>query len=205
VAGDLLYLPAAGHRVMPWANGGGSTAEVAIFPPGASVSARDFDWRISMARVEGDGPFSALPGFDRILTLMAGPGITLEAAGQGRFVLDRAYAKAEFPGDWAIAARLHGGPIDDLNVMTRRGRWLASIDILPVDGQVRIERRAVLILVGLEGAVSVEGRPLGPRDALLAPEGGEGWLSLAGNGILAAVTLVRVAADAPSRALFTHV
>ncbi len=181
---------------MPWANGGGTTAEVAIFPPGASIGARDFDWRISMARVEADGPFSALPGFDRILTLMAGPGVTLEAE-QRRFVLDHAYAKAAFPGDWAVEARLHGGPIDDLNVMTRRGRCWATVDIVSVGGTARVERRGTLVLVGLDGAVSVEGLPLGPRDALLAPEGGGGWLSLAGNGMLAAVTLERVARDAP--------
>ena len=50
---------------MPWKNGGGETAEIAVSPPGAALD--DFDWRLSMARVETDGPFSAFPGIDRTL------------------------------------------------------------------------------------------------------------------------------------------
>ncbi len=44
---------------MPWKNGGGETAEIAVFPPSADLS--EFGWRISMATVSSDGPFSAFP------------------------------------------------------------------------------------------------------------------------------------------------
>jgi environmental stress-induced protein Ves len=47
---------------MPWKNGGGETTEIAVFPDGAGLS--DFDWRVSMARVDGDGPFSSFPGIE---------------------------------------------------------------------------------------------------------------------------------------------
>ena len=55
----MRILRASDHRVMLWKNGGGSTTEIAVFPPGAGIGA--FDWRVSMASVVGDGAFSAFP------------------------------------------------------------------------------------------------------------------------------------------------
>ncbi len=52
------------YRRMPWKNGSGETAEIAIWPDGVALDA--FDWRISMARVAADGPFSAFAGVDRL-------------------------------------------------------------------------------------------------------------------------------------------
>ena len=150
----ITFLPAHGHRVMAWANGGGETAEVAIAPAGASIAARDFDWRISMARVAADGPFSALAGYDRHLTLIAGGGMTLDAAAYGRLVLDRPFASAAFAGEWPVEGRLHDGPIDDLNVMTRRGRTTATVQILGIDGDCRLDLdAATTVVVALAGAV----------------------------------------------------
>ena len=60
----------ADHAFSPWKNGGGTTAEIAIGPPGATLDA--FDWRISMARVASDGPFSSFPGVDRTLSIIDG-------------------------------------------------------------------------------------------------------------------------------------
>ena len=61
----MRILRAPDYRVMPWKNGGGTTTEVAVSPEGAGLD--HFDWRISMARVEQDGPFSTFPGIDRTL------------------------------------------------------------------------------------------------------------------------------------------
>ena len=52
--------------VVPWRNGGGVTRE--ILASGGSGS-DGFDWRISIADVSEPGPFSAFPGFDRVITL----------------------------------------------------------------------------------------------------------------------------------------
>lgn len=59
----------------PWKNGGGTTREVCAFPPGATLDG--FDWRLSMATVAKDGPFSAFPGIDRVLIVLAGGGLDL--------------------------------------------------------------------------------------------------------------------------------
>ena len=49
----------------PWANGGGTTRELATADDGA--------WRISLADIDRDGPFSSFPGRHRLLTVVDGP------------------------------------------------------------------------------------------------------------------------------------
>jgi environmental stress-induced protein Ves len=105
----------------PWKNGGGATTEIAVAPENASLD--DFDWRISMARVASDGPFSEFIGIDRSLAVVAGQGLALTIGDAAAVVLDRASTPIRFAGDTPTWARLLSGEITDLNVMTRRGRF----------------------------------------------------------------------------------
>lgn len=116
----MQILRADGYRRMPWKNGGGSTAEIAAAPEGAGLDA--FDWRISMATVAVDGPFSSFPGVDRTLSILQGAGLVLHGLGPQAVRLDGATEPFPFPADAAVSARLVDGPVIDLNVMTRRGR-----------------------------------------------------------------------------------
>ena len=114
---DWQFRPATGHRLMPWANGGGTTAEVAVYPAGSD----DWDWRLSIAAVEADGPFSSLPGIDRHILVAAGAGmaLTIDAT---IHELHTASAPLPFAGEATTTCRLLGGPISDLNLMVRRDR-----------------------------------------------------------------------------------
>ncbi len=114
----MRHIRAKSYRRQPWKNGGGETIEIAVSPAGAGID--DFDWRVSMARVEADGPFSAFPEIDRTLTILEGEGIELTLEGQPPVRIQG--EPHAFPGDVATQARLLDGPITDLNVMTRRGR-----------------------------------------------------------------------------------
>ncbi len=107
-------------RRMPWKNGGGETAEIAVSPSGAGLE--DFDWRVSMAKVAADGPFSVFADVDRTLAITSGAGMRLVIAGRPDIELSPASAPYGFPADLSTSATLVGGPIADLNVMTRRGR-----------------------------------------------------------------------------------
>ena len=119
----LAELPAT-----PWKNGGGTTREVAAWPPGASV--QDFDWRISVATIAADGPFSAFAGIDRVITLLSGAGVHLSSQdGSVNHQLNQALQPFAFSGDVALDCDLLGGPSQDFNVMTRRGRILANVSI----------------------------------------------------------------------------
>ena len=121
----MHILRAETYRRMRWKNGGGETAEIAVVPEGAGLE--DFGWRISMAKVEAGGPFSAFPEVDRTLSILEGEGIVLDIEGRKPVTLTGASAPYSFAADAATNAELLGGPITDLNVMTRRGRYVHRV------------------------------------------------------------------------------
>lgn len=122
----------ADHRRMQWKNGGGETVEVFVHPQGASLS--DFGWRVSMATVASDGPFSVFPGIDRTLAVLSGDGMALSIDGFGDRLLTPTSEPLAFLADAPTAARLTGGPITDLNVMTRRGHFGHTLSRHTADG-----------------------------------------------------------------------
>ncbi len=115
-----LLIPFASLEPSPWKNGGGSTTEIAVAPPGASLD--KFDWRISLATIAHGGPFSLFPGVDRTLALVDGPGVILDISNDGRFILSQDDPIVEFSGDCEVTSTLTDGPTTDFNVMTRRHR-----------------------------------------------------------------------------------
>lgn len=117
---------------MPWKNGGGETREIAIFPPAASLDT--LDWRVSMAVVAQDGPFSSFPSIDRTLCVIEGKGMELDfGAGGGTQSVTPTTAPFEFAADKPLHARLIEGAITDLNVMTHRERYRQSVRRLPLE------------------------------------------------------------------------
>lgn len=120
-------VPPADYVRMPWKNGGGATAEILAHPAGATLA--DFDWRLSVAEVAADGPFSRFPGVDRILTLLSGGGVRL--VGEARSTeLRAAYDPHAFSGDDDIRCALIAGPVRDLNLMLRRGRARGNVVVV---------------------------------------------------------------------------
>lgn len=153
---------------MPWKNGGGSTTEIAIGPAGASLDA--FDWRISMAQVASDGPFSVFDGIDRTLAVIQGGGMELTIGDRPAVTLGRDSAPLSFPGDTPTTARLMDGEITDLNVMTRRGRFGHRVVRVtqPMDCQFGGDDIAIVLSLGTTDVnVSGEHATLENADALL--------------------------------------
>jgi environmental stress-induced protein Ves len=77
--------------------------ELAISPENANLS--DFLWRVSIAEVEADGPFSLFSGCDRIIMLVEGTGMTLEAGAFGSIALVEPLQAKSFSGDWPVIVR----------------------------------------------------------------------------------------------------
>ncbi|MCF3948852.1 HutD family protein [Acidiphilium sp. AL] len=113
------------YRCMPWKNGGGETAEIDIFPPESGIDA--FDWRVSMAHVTADGAFSQFTGIDRTLSILEGKGIRLAVSDQAGIDITPDSLPYSFPADVPTVAQLIDGPVIDLNVMTRRGRFVHRV------------------------------------------------------------------------------
>ena len=164
----MQILRSSSHRIMPWKNGGGSTTEVAVAPAGAGLD--DFDWRISMAVVATDGPFSAFHGVDRTLAVLDGAGLVLHGLGERPQGLVRETAPLAFPADAAVSATLTDGPITDLNVMTRRGRFRNRVRRLDHAAEFTLADAAIVLLLAetpcratVGGSEAVR---LGRRDAL---------------------------------------
>ena len=121
----LRRITPADHLLMPWKNGLGVTREIAIDPPGASMSDAGFRWRLSIATVDQSGPFSSFPGIDRTIMVIEGKGMELTVAGQAPRRLDHCFLPFSFPGDAATECKLIEGPIRDFNLMVNR-RILSS-------------------------------------------------------------------------------
>lgn len=160
----MRIIRAADCLVMPWKNGGGTTTEIAVAPEGASLD--DFDWRISMAHVGQDGPFSSFPGIDRTLSVLTGTGITLAFGDGERVRLDATSAPYPFAADRAVEGLLVNGPIDDLNVMSRRGRWQHRVERVSGAGSLNASE-GLLVLVARKGDWLVNGAALPAGDSAI--------------------------------------
>lgn len=195
--GAVRVLRAAGRRAAPWSNGGGVTREVAVRPPGADWGT--FDWRVSLADVTRDGPYSPLPGIRRILTVVDGAGTELTVDGH-RHLLTGRHRPYAFPGGAPTEGRLLAGPIVNLNVMVREGRATATVELLDRPREVAARLDQDMLVVALEGPAEVRARDgaaavrLERFDAAWLP--GPGGAALRTKGIAALISLTAAPAGA---------
>lgn len=171
----IRFLPASARTAVPWKNGGGVTREIAAWPEGAGMD--DFAWRVSLAEVGADGPFSAFPDVDRTLTVVEGAGMDLTVGGEPQLVNTR-YVPRDFRGDVPTDCRLPAGPVVNLNVMWRRGAGSTAPTVAVVRGRLRL--CADTLVVALDGTAEVAGLTLRPYDAVQL--GGEGRCCTHGGG-----------------------
>lgn len=141
----------------PWKNGGGTTTEIAASPQGAGFD--DFDWRLSVADVGSDGPFSLFPQIDRTLTVIEGNGLAMSIDGRKPVILTPASAPLSFPGNVPVNAMLVDGAIRDFNVMTRRGRYSHKVTKHDLRaGSVHLPEGGTRLIVALESGQFQIGR-----------------------------------------------
>jgi environmental stress-induced protein Ves len=127
-------LKPADFKVMPWKNGRGTTAEIAVEPAGASLDSDGLLWRLSSAKISESGEFSPFPGFDRFLTLTQGKEVTLSGAEKIRL---RPGDVHHFSGDQGVNAELTAGPVADLGLIYRRGEVKAEMSVLDFTARAR--------------------------------------------------------------------
>lgn len=105
----------------PWRNGGGLTHEMVAWP-----SLAVWDWRISVAQVAKDGPFSSFDGVTRWFAVLQGAGVDLAVRTPGdtddAVVAHRLTQESPplcFDGAATTDCRLVDGPTLDFNLMVR--------------------------------------------------------------------------------------
>jgi len=119
-----LILRASDRSSTPWKNGGGLTREVAVHPPGGDLD--NFDWRVSLAEVRRAGAFSSFAGVDRHMAVISGC-LGVSISGREPLSVSPDSPPLTFPGEVPVYAEPRREPVTDLNVMTRRGHFLARL------------------------------------------------------------------------------
>ncbi len=154
----MQHLTPADYVAMPWANGRGQTVELLR----REDAAGRLLFRLSLASVIEDGPFSLLPGIKRNLTVISGPGFDL--VGQTRLRADPLVPVA-FAGDEPIAAQGVAAPCQDFNVMAGKGLAWPMVTVVR-DGESVARTGASLWLFALAPA-KVAGVEMGLHHLLI--------------------------------------
>jgi environmental stress-induced protein Ves len=177
---QLKVLRAADYPRMPWKNGGGSTEEITR---DAGAGLDSFGWRLSIADIGESGGFSTFAGYERVITVLQGEGMTLCVDGQDTRPLLPLDPFA-FSGESRVSCALLGGPIRDFNLIYAPQRYSARLQWLA--GEQRFFSSAGTVLVisvteALEVKVSDSDAQLGRHDCLQL-DGNAGLLDVSVNG-----------------------
>ena len=122
-------LAASSYARMRWKNGAGWTSEILKVPDNDA-----WHWRLSIAEIETDAPFSAFPGVERELVLLSGNGLRLRFHdGESHEVLPP-HGKLRFAGERAAFGELIDGPTRDFNLMWQRNAVDAQLWHRPLVG-----------------------------------------------------------------------
>jgi len=162
---QLKVLRAKDYPRMPWKNGGGSTEEITR---DAGTGLDGFGWRLSIADIGESGGFSTFAGYERVITVLQGDGMTLTVDGQ----VTRSLLPIDpfaFSGESQVSCTLLGEPIRDFNLIYAPRRCSARLQWL--GGEQRFFSEAGTVLVfsvsdALEVTVGNSVQQLGRHDCL---------------------------------------
>jgi len=175
VCDDVRILRGQDYRRERWRNGAGWTRQVHAEP--AADGKAEWDWRLSIAEIDADAPFSAFPGVDRELVLLQGNGMRLRFGNGEVHELLPPHDRLRFAGERPLAGELVDGPTQDFNLMWRRDAIDALLWHRPLVGSMLVfvdpgETWALHVLAGqarIEGVSDAE--PLAVGDSALLRAG----------------------------------
>lgn len=154
----MKHLTPADYTAMPWKNGKGVTVELARQDENGAML-----WRLSMATVAEDGPFSLFPDVERNLTVLEGAGFRL--VGDGIDLPCLPLSPVAFSGAVQVQAIQTGGlPSSDFNVMTARSLPLPQVEVLTDHKNLPA---ADLTAIFALGPAVLDGRVLAQHDLVL--------------------------------------
>ena len=139
----------ADQTEMPWKNGSGLTREIAR----QSNDAQPY-WRLSLATVDRSGPFSILPGCERIILLIEGQPMSLHFDDGEVIALIRNEPR-HFSCERALQAVLPGpGERRDLNLIWSTDVLSADVQLISVVGTLQLTPSAAYrtIAVAMKGS-----------------------------------------------------
>ena len=193
MADESRVIAANEYRRERWKNGTGWTREIARVPDHP-----DWDWRLSIAEIEKDGPFSSFPGFDRELVLIRGNGLRLRFdQGEVRALLPP-HDRIRFAGERVVQGELIDGLTHDFNLIWRRDAVTAELLHRPLVGPMLFFTEpgvtwAIHLLAGQAAFDQASGLPpMWTGDtAILMDSEKRGRYALEGGGEVLAIKLQR--------------
>ena len=157
MAANIIHHKFSDYLVQRWKNGGGKTTEIAKRLD--AEAGADFIWRLSIAEIKQNGPFSVFPRIDRTLMLISGEGIELTFGDDGiTHRIDDLYSCLTFDGGLPAICKLIDGETTDFNIMTRQGVVTHDVDLLKnINGrQCIITHQETMLVFCLKGEVVLE-------------------------------------------------
>jgi len=147
-------------KSMPWKNGLGVTAQIAIEPSEARFPEDRFDWRLSAATIRSANEFSLFPGYRRCLTVWKGAGLCLN--GRNLLPLEVFEFNGEDPIECSLLA--DGGriePVEDFGIIYDPQKSSVSMSIVQPEALL-VLKDAVQFLFCVEGALALGDATLNP-------------------------------------------
>jgi len=121
----ILKVRAGDFREGRWPNGAGVSWTIATEPSAAMLT--NCCWHFATALIERSVPFSFLPGIDRVLTLLEGPGFALCLADGREIAVNRCNTPVRFPGDVLTECLVSSAPSRVLNVLFARSLYRPDV------------------------------------------------------------------------------
>lgn len=155
----------ADYKTVPWKNGRGLTKELAVH---FGDDKERYVWRISIAGVTEDGPFSDFRGYERTLIMLEGNGIELSHSDGTESKLIDINGIARFSGDLITNGKLTDGQIKDFNVITLREKCTADTRIIKEGVLYRTEGDGICVYAVTGSEFVFDGRTFSvPEDHLM--------------------------------------
>jgi environmental stress-induced protein Ves len=152
------HFPVEAYTSMPWRNGAGVTREIAR----ELAQGENFAWRLSLASLQANGPFSSYAGYQRCVALVEGRGFRLHVAGTGTKTLAARGAHVLFAGAAAASCELLDGPCTDLSLIVHEPGTIDSVTRLAISAEQSVQDAPgkLQAFFVLHGAIKCV--PLGP-------------------------------------------
>ncbi|MET1254607.1 HutD family protein [Aliikangiella maris] len=112
----MIILSPTDYITMPWKNGGGKTCQLAISDQ-CHIDDELPLWRLSIATIAQDGPFSLFEHYQRCIMLLEGAGMRLRFNQQEWITINTPLQRQLFSGQWQTDCELIDGTIKDFNLM----------------------------------------------------------------------------------------
>ncbi|HVJ41433.1 MAG TPA: HutD family protein [Dongiaceae bacterium] len=131
---QMTPLPFGQYQHVAWRNGGGTARDIAVHPASAGM-ADTFGWRVALAEIAQDGPFSHYePEIERVITLLDGNGFDLSFDVDFDEVpalsVTEPHVPARFRGHWPAMCRLRQGRSIVFNILYDFSRFSAQPHII---------------------------------------------------------------------------